>query len=131
DHILQGCGIDGADSDYGYALDRVRMSLPEFDLRLKKTFSNKDADPPPPPPKRQNVLAYVPGCSEIVKSLGSGPGGKHACVDLTGVYPLVGLKDNGFVAVTSALKAESSKVAKHGERKLVLENQTMFIPFRL
>ncbi|GKF07432.1 hypothetical protein Tco_0041656, partial [Tanacetum coccineum] len=32
DHILQGCGIDGADSDYGYALDRVRMSLPEFDL---------------------------------------------------------------------------------------------------
>ncbi|GKD73137.1 hypothetical protein Tco_1331419, partial [Tanacetum coccineum] len=28
DHILQGCGIDGADSDYAYALDRVRMSLP-------------------------------------------------------------------------------------------------------
>ncbi|GJX72358.1 hypothetical protein Tco_0309529 [Tanacetum coccineum] len=28
DHILQECGIDGADSDYGYALDRVRMSLP-------------------------------------------------------------------------------------------------------
>ncbi|GJY39382.1 hypothetical protein Tco_0425746 [Tanacetum coccineum] len=25
-------------------------------------------------------------------------GGKHACVDLTGVSPLVGLRDNGFVA---------------------------------
>nr|GFD35748.1 hypothetical protein [Tanacetum cinerariifolium] len=39
DHILQGCGNDGADSDYGYALDRVRVSLPEFDL---SGFSNKD-----------------------------------------------------------------------------------------
>ncbi|GJS71704.1 hypothetical protein Tco_0704545 [Tanacetum coccineum] len=40
-------------------------------------------------------------------------GGKHACVDLTGVSPLVGLRDNGFVAGQAALKAESSKVAKH------------------
>ncbi|GJZ02115.1 hypothetical protein Tco_0520076 [Tanacetum coccineum] len=45
DHILQGCGIDEADSDYGYALDRVRMSLPEFDL---SGFSNKDTAPPSP-----------------------------------------------------------------------------------
>ncbi|GJX21796.1 hypothetical protein Tco_0226241, partial [Tanacetum coccineum] len=63
DHILQGCGIDGADSDYGYALDRVRMSLPEFDL---SGFSNKDTAPPP---KAQNVLACAL-FSEIVKSLG-------------------------------------------------------------
>ncbi|GKB35733.1 hypothetical protein Tco_0880675, partial [Tanacetum coccineum] len=62
DHILQGCGIDGADSDYGYALDRVRMSLPEFDL---SGFSNKDTAPP----KAQNVLACAL-FSEIVKSLG-------------------------------------------------------------
>ncbi|GJW46811.1 hypothetical protein Tco_0078457 [Tanacetum coccineum] len=54
-------------------------------------------------------------------------GGKHACVDLTGVSPLVGLRDNGFVAGQAALKAESSKVAKH--EKACLENQHVFIPF--
>ncbi|GKA78351.1 hypothetical protein Tco_0784888 [Tanacetum coccineum] len=53
--------------------------------------------------------------------------GKHACVDLTGVSPLVGLRDNGFVAGQAALKAESSKVAKH--EKACLENQHVFIPF--
>ncbi|GKA06504.1 hypothetical protein Tco_0685728 [Tanacetum coccineum] len=54
-------------------------------------------------------------------------GGKHACVDLTGVSSLVGLRDNGFVAGQAALKAESSKVAKH--EKACLENQHVFIPF--
>ncbi|GJS50794.1 hypothetical protein Tco_0624156 [Tanacetum coccineum] len=54
-------------------------------------------------------------------------GGKHACVDVTGVSPLVGLRDNGFVAGQAALKAESSKVAKH--EKACLENQRVFIPF--
>ncbi|GJS64036.1 hypothetical protein Tco_0678600 [Tanacetum coccineum] len=54
-------------------------------------------------------------------------GGKHACVDLTGVSPLVGLRDNGFVAGQAALKAESSKVAKH--KKACFENQHVFIPF--
>ncbi|GJS08083.1 hypothetical protein Tco_0364879 [Tanacetum coccineum] len=54
-------------------------------------------------------------------------GGKHACVDLTGVSPLVGLRDNGFVAGQAALKEESSKVAKH--EKACLENQHVFIPF--
>ena len=54
-------------------------------------------------------------------------GGKHACVDLTGVSPLVGLRDNGFVAGQAALKAESNKVAKH--EKACLENQHVFIPF--
>uniref|UniRef100_A0A251UT94 Reverse transcriptase domain-containing protein n=1 Tax=Helianthus annuus TaxID=4232 RepID=A0A251UT94_HELAN len=53
--------------------------------------------------------------------------GKHACVDLTRVSPLVGLRDNGFVASQAALKAESSKVAKH--EKACLENQHVFIPF--
>ncbi|GKA07259.1 hypothetical protein Tco_0686483 [Tanacetum coccineum] len=47
-------------------------------------------------------------------------GRKHACVDLTGVSPLVGVRDNGFVAGQAALKAESSKVAKH--EKACLEN---------
>ncbi|GKB46176.1 hypothetical protein Tco_0896929 [Tanacetum coccineum] len=48
-------------------------------------------------------------------------------MDLTGVSPLVGLRDNGFVAGQAALKAESSKVAKH--EKACLENQHVFIPF--
>ncbi|GJX09834.1 hypothetical protein Tco_0199693 [Tanacetum coccineum] len=50
-----------------------------------------------------------------------------ANVDLTGVSPLVGLRDNEFVAGQAALKAESSKVAKH--EKACLENQHVFIPF--
>nr|GEV86612.1 putative exostosin-like protein [Tanacetum cinerariifolium] len=54
-------------------------------------------------------------------------GGKHACVDLTGVSPLVGFRENGFVAGQAALKAESSKVAKH--EKACLENQHVIIPF--
>ncbi|KAL8250640.1 hypothetical protein R6Q59_034333 [Mikania micrantha] len=54
-------------------------------------------------------------------------GGKHSCVDLTGVSPFVGLRDTGFVAGQSALKAESGKDAKH--EKACLENQHVFIPF--
>ncbi|KAJ0799682.1 putative exostosin [Helianthus annuus] len=54
-------------------------------------------------------------------------GEKHACVDLTGVSPLVGLKDKGFVVGQAVLKAEASKVAKH--EKACLENQHVFVPF--
>ncbi|KAJ0506939.1 hypothetical protein HanRHA438_Chr12g0574721 [Helianthus annuus] len=54
-------------------------------------------------------------------------GGKHACVDLTGVSPLVGLKDKGFVVGQAVLKAEASKVAKH--EKACRENQHVFVPF--
>ncbi|KAJ0492709.1 putative exostosin [Helianthus annuus] len=54
-------------------------------------------------------------------------GGKHACVDLTRVSPLVGLKDKGFVVGQAVLKAEASKVAKH--EKACLENQHVFVPF--
>ncbi|KAK1410162.1 hypothetical protein QVD17_36697 [Tagetes erecta] len=53
-------------------------------------------------------------------------GGKHACVDLTRVSPLVALKDNGFVARQAASKAESCKIAKH--EKACLDNQHVFIP---
>nr|GEV63025.1 zf-CCHC domain-containing protein/DUF4219 domain-containing protein/UBN2 domain-containing protein [Tanacetum cinerariifolium] len=53
--------------------------------------------------------------------------GKHDCVDLTGVSPFVGLRDNVLVAGQAALKAESSKVAKH--KKACLENQHVFILF--
>ena len=54
-------------------------------------------------------------------------GGKHACVDLTGVSPLVGLRDRGFVPGQAVLKAEARKVAKH--EAACLENQHVFIPF--
>ncbi|GJY35887.1 hypothetical protein Tco_0421265 [Tanacetum coccineum] len=45
-------------------------------------------------------------------------GGKHACVDLTGVSPLVGLSSQ------AALKVASCKVAKH--EKACIENQHVF-----
>ncbi|GJT41333.1 putative reverse transcriptase domain-containing protein [Tanacetum coccineum] len=223
DHILQGCGIDGADSDYGYALDRVRIEIVKslgvsFDLspRQKAVVECLRA------PRAQNFLTVIPieglgqhmsaleyrtilkyrlmiplfpvdepcpvcrkvcldsfgehavHCKELpgfkyrhdlvrdvlydvlkragISSRKEAPvnfltdplegrstlrpadilvfgwaGGKHACVDLTGVSPLVGLRDNGFVAGQVALKAESSKVAKH--EKACLENQHVFIPF--
>ena len=54
-------------------------------------------------------------------------GGKHACVDLTGVSPLVGLRDTGFVARQAVLKAEAKKIDKH--EKACVENQHAFIPF--
>ncbi|KAJ0770654.1 putative serine hydrolase FSH, alpha/Beta hydrolase [Helianthus annuus] len=54
-------------------------------------------------------------------------GGKHACVDLTGVSPLVGLRDHGFVTGQAITKAEAAKVAKH--EKACIENQHVFTPF--
>ncbi|GKF27954.1 hypothetical protein Tco_0094296 [Tanacetum coccineum] len=54
-------------------------------------------------------------------------GGKHVCVDLTGVSPLVGLNSMGFTAGQVSLKAASCKVTKH--EKACIENQHVFIPF--
>ena len=54
-------------------------------------------------------------------------GGKHACVDLTGVSPLVGLREETFTVGQAALKVASSKVAKH--EKTCFDNQHAFIPF--
>ncbi|KAL6500200.1 hypothetical protein OROHE_025566 [Orobanche hederae] len=51
-------------------------------------------------------------------------GGKHACVDLTGVSPLVGLRDDDFTVGQAALKAASNKVVKH--EKACSENQHVF-----
>lgn len=53
--------------------------------------------------------------------------GKHACIDLTGVSPLVGLRNSVFVAGQALLKAESKKVDKH--EAACLENQHVFVPF--
>uniref|UniRef100_A0A251TGX3 Uncharacterized protein n=1 Tax=Helianthus annuus TaxID=4232 RepID=A0A251TGX3_HELAN len=54
-------------------------------------------------------------------------GGKHACVDFTGVSPLAGLRENGFVAGQAIRKAESKKVDKHA--KACTDNQHAFVPF--
>nr|GEY49513.1 putative reverse transcriptase domain-containing protein [Tanacetum cinerariifolium] len=54
-------------------------------------------------------------------------GGKHACVDLTGVSHLVGLSSRGFTARQAALKAASGKVTKH--EKTCIKNQHVFILF--
>ena len=54
-------------------------------------------------------------------------GGKHACVDLTCVSPLVGLGNGVFRVGQSALKAATCKVAKH--EKACIDNQHVFVPF--
>ncbi|KAL6540861.1 hypothetical protein OROMI_024744 [Orobanche minor] len=53
--------------------------------------------------------------------------GKHACVDVTGISPLVGLGNGGFNFGQAALKAASCKVQKH--EKACEENKHVFIPF--
>ncbi|MFS7939598.1 putative exostosin [Helianthus anomalus] len=54
-------------------------------------------------------------------------GGKHACVDLIGVSPLAGLRENRFVAGQAIRKAESKKVDKHA--KACADNHHAFVPF--
>ncbi|MCI10479.1 auxilin-like protein, partial [Trifolium medium] len=53
--------------------------------------------------------------------------GRHACVDLIGVSPLVGLTTGEFTVGQASLKAGSSKVAKH--ERACSDNQHTFIPF--
>ncbi|MCI02441.1 auxilin-like protein, partial [Trifolium medium] len=54
-------------------------------------------------------------------------GGKHACVDLTGVSSLVGLATGDFTVGQTTLKAASSKVVKHGGA--CADNEHVFIHF--
>ncbi|MCI17816.1 auxilin-like protein, partial [Trifolium medium] len=54
-------------------------------------------------------------------------GGKHPCVDLTGVFTFVGFRTGDFIVGQAALKAASSKVTKH--EKTCSDNQHAFIPF--
>ncbi|KAL5702673.1 hypothetical protein ACHQM5_027858 [Ranunculus cassubicifolius] len=53
--------------------------------------------------------------------------GRHACVDLTGVSPLVGLGNGEFSVGHAADKAARAKVEKH--EKACLDNQHEFVPF--
>ena len=48
-------------------------------------------------------------------------------MDLTGVSPLAGLRESGFVAGQAIRKAESKKVDKHA--KACADNQHVFVPF--
>nr|GEX39069.1 auxilin-like protein [Tanacetum cinerariifolium] len=52
---------------------------------------------------------------------------KHACVDLIGISPLVGLSVKGFTVGHATLKDASCKMIKH--EKACNENQHVFIPF--
>ncbi|KAK2385232.1 Pleckstrin proteiny (PH) domain-containing protein [Trifolium repens] len=54
-------------------------------------------------------------------------GGKHACVNLTGVSPLVGLRVEDFTVRRTTLKAASSKMVKY--EKACSDNQHVFISF--
>lgn len=54
-------------------------------------------------------------------------GGKHACVNLTRVSSLVGLRTGGFTVGQTTFKAASCKVAKH--ERASFDNQHAFIPF--
>nr|GEX12935.1 retrovirus-related Pol polyprotein from transposon TNT 1-94 [Tanacetum cinerariifolium] len=51
---------------------------------------------------------------------------RNACVDLTGVSPLMGLSSQSFTVGQTALKAASCKVTKH--EKACIENQHVFVP---
>ncbi|KAL8234283.1 hypothetical protein R6Q59_020383 [Mikania micrantha] len=62
DHILRDCCVDGLDSDYGFGMDRLRMSLPDFDI---SGFTNKDTAPL----KAQHVLTSAL-FSGIIHNLG-------------------------------------------------------------
>jgi hypothetical protein len=53
--------------------------------------------------------------------------GRQACVELTGVSPLVGLMADAFTIGQAAFKAGSNKVAKH--EKSCSDNQHAFIQF--
>ncbi|KAJ0491738.1 putative exostosin [Helianthus annuus] len=58
-------------------------------------------------------------------------GGKHACVDLTGVSPLAGLRESGFVAGQTIRKAESKKVDKHAKTCADNQHALCICPLRL
>ncbi|KAK2355210.1 hypothetical protein QL285_092639 [Trifolium repens] len=57
----------------------------------------------------------------------TGIGRKNACVDLTGVSPLVRLTNEDFTTGQAILKVASSIVVKH--ERACSDNQHAFIPF--
>ncbi|GJR88096.1 hypothetical protein Tco_0212107 [Tanacetum coccineum] len=55
-------------------------------------------------------------------------GGKHACVDLTGVSPLVGLSSRDFTVGQAALKAASCKAVELLTKVQCVMNSTVMTP---
>ncbi|GJR29728.1 hypothetical protein Tco_1105960 [Tanacetum coccineum] len=115
DHILQGCGIDGADSDYGYALDHVRKvcldSFGEHAVHYKKLPGFK---------YRHDLVRDV--LYDVLKRAGRefSARGKHACVILLESSPLVGWSRDYWVVFRqdkTALKRNRAKLLN--TRKLV------------
>jgi hypothetical protein len=53
--------------------------------------------------------------------------GKHVCVNLIEISPLVELGSGNFTVGQASLKVASNKVAKH--EKICFDNQHVFIPF--
>ncbi|GJS40176.1 putative reverse transcriptase domain-containing protein [Tanacetum coccineum] len=130
DHILRNSGICGMDDDYVSALACLRDTIPSFDF---SGFTNKDTACRISVKKKAHVN-FITHPSDGRSTLRPADvlvfgwvGGKHACVDLTGVSPLVGLNSKGFTSGQAALKAASCKVTKHD--KACNENQHVFIPF--
>ncbi|KAK2415953.1 hypothetical protein QL285_038390 [Trifolium repens] len=56
-------------------------------------------------------------------------GGKHVCVDLTGVSPLVGFGARDFIVGRAALKVASNNIAKY--EKACSDYQHVFIPLQI
>lgn len=56
-------------------------------------------------------------------------GGKHVCMELIGVSPLVSLGSRVFTMMHAALKDASCKMVKH--EKICIENQHTFIHFAI
>nr|GEV75486.1 copia-type polyprotein [Tanacetum cinerariifolium] len=65
------------------------------------------------------------GCMRVWIS-GKKEAQRNACVDLTGVSPLMGLSSQSFTVGQTALKAASCKVTKH--KKACIKNQHVFVP---
>ncbi|GJY64655.1 putative reverse transcriptase domain-containing protein [Tanacetum coccineum] len=121
--------------DYGYALDRVRMTRPTYVglespgtiLKYRLMIPLFPVDEPclvchkvcldsfgehavhckelPDPLEGRVYFGQLDYTCVWVGSVGE----KHACVDLTGVSPLVGLRDNGFVAGQVPLQIQSGR----------------------
>jgi hypothetical protein len=110
-------------SDFKYRHDFVRDVL--FDVFKRACVSVKKEAP------MNFLIDPLEGRSSTLRSTDilvyRWVGGKHACVDLTEVSPLVGLTTEDFTVGHVTLKATSSKVAKH--ESACSNNQHTFIPF--
>ncbi|GKD13113.1 hypothetical protein Tco_1197520, partial [Tanacetum coccineum] len=139
------------DDDYVYDLACLRDMIPSFDF---SGFTSKDTNPSISQQilasvifsemikdMRAGIFAKKEALVNFLTDASDGRStleptdvlvfgwveGKHECMDLTGVSPLVGLSSRGFTAGQAASKVASCKVTKH--EKTCIANQYVFIPF--